>query len=145
MADWVSTAEGRHLSGRQKRDTKPEVELRRALHALGLRYRLQVGLTRGCTPDILLPRWRAAVFVDGCFWHSCPRHGRKRPWSGPNANLWIRKMETNRVRDLRSTHTAEELGWHVIRVWECEVNEDARGLAQRIARELADYQTGQKR
>ena len=67
MEGWVSTARGRHLAGRSKRDTKPEMLLRSAVHALGLRYAVQKTLARGCTPDITLVRHRLAVFVDGCF------------------------------------------------------------------------------
>ena len=99
---WRSTVEGRHLTGRRKRDTAPEVALRRALHAAGARFRLQRRIDAGCTADLVLPGRAVAVFVDGCFWHGCPTHGRKF-WSGPNAELWAEKMARNRERDLRST------------------------------------------
>jgi DNA mismatch endonuclease, patch repair protein len=107
------------------------VALRRALHALGARFRVQRRLARGCTPDVVLPRRGLAVFVDGCFWHGCPVHGRTE-WSGPNASLWEEKMLLNRARDSASTVTAESLGWTVVRVWECEVRADAAGAAQRV-------------
>lgn len=128
---WISTEAGRHLSGRQKVNTGPEVMLRRELHRAGARFRLHVRLAKGCTPDILMPRRRLAVFVDGCWWHSCPRHGRKTPFSGPNAQLWSEKMRRNRERDIRSSALAEELGWTVVRVWECEVRENAAAAASR--------------
>ena len=76
---WVSTDGGRHLAGRKKNDTAPEIVLRKALHAQGVRFRLHRQLAKGCTPDIVLPGRRIAVFVDGCFWHGCPKHGRKTP------------------------------------------------------------------
>ena len=129
---WISTSSGRHLSGRRKENTTPEVVLRRALHARGARFRLHRRLAKGCTPDLVLPSRRLAVFVDGCFWHGCPDHGRKKPWTGPNAELWESKMLRNRQRDSVSTHLAEELGWVVERVWECQVRESAPSVAERL-------------
>ena len=82
--------------------------LRKALHAAGGRFRLHRQIAKGCTPDIVLPGRRLAVFVDGCFWHGCPTHGRKTPWTGPNAELWEEKMRRNAERDQRSTSLAEE-------------------------------------
>ncbi|HEX3649745.1 MAG TPA: hypothetical protein VHV49_15075, partial [Pseudonocardiaceae bacterium] len=76
--EWTSTARSGHLRGRKSRDTGPELALRRALHARGLRFRLQIALTPRCRVDIVLPRHVVAVFVDGCFWHGCPEHGTTR-------------------------------------------------------------------
>jgi DNA mismatch endonuclease (patch repair protein) len=129
---WVSTSEGKHLSRRRKTNTSPEVELRNAVHAAGGRFRLHPQIAKGCTPDFVLPGRRVAVFVDGCFWHGCPEHGRKTPWTGPNADLWAEKMQRNAQRDRRSTQLAEELGWRVVRVWECAVREDASAVASHI-------------
>jgi DNA mismatch endonuclease, patch repair protein len=129
---WTSTQAGRHLAGRRKANTTPEVLLRRALHASGARFRLHRQLAKGCTPDLVLPKYDLAVFVDGCFWHGCPRHGRKAPWTGPNAQLWEAKMQRNAARDERSSRLAREHGWTVVRVWECDVREDAAGVAQSL-------------
>ena len=129
---WVSTEAGRHLSGRVREHTTPEVALRRALHAAGARFRLHPRLAKGCTPDLVLPRHRLAVFVDGCFFHSCPLHGRGTPWTGPNAALWEEKMARNTVRDATSTALAQGLGWVVVRVWEHEVTADAAAVAVRV-------------
>lgn len=126
---WVSTTQGRHLSKRRKTNTSPEVELRKAVHAAGGRFRLHPQIAKGCTPDFVLPGRRLAVFVDGCFWHGCPDHGRKTPWTGPNAELWATKMRRNAERDRRSTQLAEEHGWQVIRIWECQVHRDAARVA----------------
>jgi DNA mismatch endonuclease (patch repair protein) len=126
---WVSTPKGRHLAGRKKKDTAPEVALRKALHAQGARFRLHRQLAKGCTPDIVMPGRRLAIFVDGCFWHGCPKHGRKSTFTGPNAALWEQKMHRNAERDQRSTALAQEQGWTVVRVWECEVREDAAAVA----------------
>lgn len=132
MTGWTSTKEGRHLRGRPKVGTTPELLLRRALHAAGARFRLHPRLARGCTPDIVLPRRRIAVFVDGDYWHSCPIHGRQLPFSGPNAGLWQEKMQRNRERDLRSTSIAQGLGWVVVRAWECSVQADAAEVARAV-------------
>jgi DNA mismatch endonuclease, patch repair protein len=129
---WTSTTAGRHLSGRRKVDTGPELLLRRALHAQGARYRLHRRLADRCTPDIVFPGRRLAVFVDGCWWHSCPAHGRKTPFTGPNSALWEAKMARNLQRDADATATARELGWTVIRVWECEVTADSSAAARRV-------------
>lgn len=137
VSPWVSTSRGRHLSGRRNADTAPELELRRALHAAGARFRLHRSLAKGCTPDIVLPGRRLAVFVDGCFWHGCPTHGRKGPWVGPNALLWADKMSRNRERDIRSSKRASDLGWRPVRLWECEVQVDAAAAARRVL-EAAD-------
>lgn len=129
---WVSTAAGTHLAGRRKEHTAPEMLLRKALHAAGARFRLHPRLARGCTPDLVLPGRRIAVFVDGCFFHSCPQHGRRTPWTGPNAALWEQKMARNQANDARSSRLAAELGWQVVRLWEHEITGDAAGAAQRV-------------
>ncbi|NNM48176.1 DNA mismatch endonuclease Vsr [Knoellia koreensis] len=132
VGKWVSTSEGRHLAKRRKTNTSPEVELRKAVHAAGGRFRLHPRLAKGCTPDFVLPSRRLAVFVDGCFWHGCPEHGRRTPWTGPNAELWADKMRRNTERDHRANALAEEQGWRVMRVWECSVRADPAGVAARI-------------
>lgn len=134
---WVTTAPGRHLRGRRKLDTEPELLLRRALHAQGARFRLHRRLAPRCTPDLVLPSRRLAVFVDGCWWHSCPEHGRNAPFTGPNAVLWEAKMRRVRERDREGTAAAQRLGWTVVRLWECEVESDPRAAARRVL-ETAD-------
>lgn len=108
------------VSARMRRQktsgTKPEIEIRRRLHAAGLRYRLRhSGL--GCRPDIILTRARIAVFIDGCFWHGCPDHG-----SIPrnNRRWWSDKLAENQRRDRRNDHHLAENGWLVMRYWEHE-------------------------
>lgn len=128
---WVTTERSGHLTGRASANTAPEMLLRKALHAAGARFRLHRRLAPGCTPDLVLPRYRIAVFVDGCFWHGCPAHGRS-AWSGPNAELWRTKMQRNRERDTRSSATAASLGWVVVRVWEHEVITDAAEAARHV-------------
>lgn len=126
---WVSTAAGRHLRSRSKVDTEPEIMLRRALHAAGARFRLHRRIAHRCTPDIVLPGRRLAVFVDGDYWHSCPVHGRRTHFSGPNATLWTAKMERNRQRCLEATAHAQGAGWTVVRMWECAIRADPAAAA----------------
>lgn len=142
-AAWIATEAGSHLRGRTARNTKPEIALRKAVHRLGLRFRVHQTVAPRCTPDFVLPRWRLAVFVDGCFWHGCPEHGMKQ-YRGPNAELWRAKMETNRNRDRRNDAALAEAGWSVLRIWECQVRrnvEEAAALVQRAAQASANRPT----
>ncbi|MGW0589048.1 very short patch repair endonuclease [Streptosporangium sp. NPDC002607] len=131
---WEATDKGVHLRGRRTRNTWPEIALRRAVHGLGLRFRLHPQVVPRCTPDFVLPRWRLAVFVDGCFWHGCPDHS-PAEFRGPNAGRWRQKIETNQARDRRNDFLLEEAGWRVLRVWECEIKRDVQVAAERVARE----------
>lgn len=100
-------------------DTKPEMVVRRRLHAAGLRFRLHRKDLPG-RPDLVLPRLRIAVFVHGCFWHGheeCDR-GRRRPKT--RTEFWDRKLQENRGRDARVAAELQALGWRVVTVWECE-------------------------
>lgn len=128
---WVSTTKSGQLTGRRNKNTQPEMLLRQALHRAGFRFRLHRQLARGCTPDLVLPRYRIAVFVDGCYWHGCPRHGR-RTFTGPNAALLEAKMARNRMRDERADRLAVDAGWSVVRVWECHVRADADEAASKV-------------
>ncbi|WP_428983208.1 very short patch repair endonuclease [Phytohabitans maris] len=129
---WASTVAGQHLRQRSKKNTEPERLLRSALHRIGARFRLHPNIAPGCTPDITLPRRRIAVFVDGDYWHSCPVHGRKTPFTGPNAVLWEEKMRRNRERDERSSRIAEASGWLVVRVWECTIRYNSASAARAV-------------
>jgi DNA mismatch endonuclease (patch repair protein) len=109
----------------RRADTKPELLLRRLLWARGARYRLEQRVKKA-RPDLLFPRARVAVFVDGCFWHGCPTH--YRPPTG-NAPYWRGKIDRNRTRDERNTRDLEAAGYTVIRLWECDVKADAGAAA----------------
>src|ERR1700730_14389847 len=93
---WISTAASSSLSGRASRDTVPELLLRRALHRCGLRYRVHVRIGSRMTADVVFGPAKVAVFVDGCFWHSCPQHGTM-PRS--NEEFWQAKLARDRGRD----------------------------------------------
>lgn len=107
------------------RHTEPEMALRRALHARGVRYRLHHPSLPG-RPDVALPASRIAVFVDGCFWHSCPDHGRT---PRNNAGWWADKLAANVARDRRKDAALAEIGWLAVHVWE---HEDPARAAGRI-------------
>lgn len=114
----------------RQRDTTPELRVRRALHAMGARFRLQRRDLPG-TPDIVLPRRRLAIFVHGCFWH---RHDGCRMASTPKTRVdfWSAKFARNVERDRDNVEKLEALGWRVATVWECETRNPAklaRGLA----------------
>lgn len=111
------------------RDTGPEIALRSALHARGLRFRknlrLDLGERRRVRPDIVFPGVRLAVFVDGCFWHGCQEH-RSLPIS--NASFWKEKVEGTVRRDAKQLTWLQEEGWTVVRVWEHDVPDPASRL-----------------
>ncbi|MCO8274597.1 very short patch repair endonuclease [Actinoplanes sp. TRM 88003] len=107
------------MSLQRRRDTAPEVLIRKLLHAWGLRFRVTLpvpGMARRSI-DIAFPRARVAVFVDGCFWHVCPEH-RTSPAS--NSDWWANKLATNQARDIGTNEHLSELGWTVVRIWEHE-------------------------
>jgi DNA mismatch endonuclease (patch repair protein) len=121
------------MSRQRRRDTAPELAIRRLLHARGLRYRVAwriPGMPRR-TVDIAFTRARIAVFVDGCFWHSCPIH-RTSPAS--NHTWWAMKLAANQERDAATDRHLTELGWRVLRIWE---HEDPAVAAARIAKQVA--------
>src|SRR4051794_10611396 len=105
------------MQGNRGRDTRPEIAVRSALHRRGLRFRKHrrpIADIR-CEADIVFPRERIAVFVDGCFWHGCPRHGRV---PRTNRDYWEVKLAANVRRDQLNTARLEQAGWAVVRVWE---------------------------
>ena len=108
----------------KSRDTKPEMRVRRALHAAGLRYRLHAKDLAG-KPDIVFRGRRIALFVHGCFWHQHPDPNCKLARM-PKSKLdfWRPKLEGNRLRDEKNRSTLEAEGWTVIEAWECETNFD---------------------
>jgi DNA mismatch endonuclease (patch repair protein) len=119
-----SDAASLKMAAQASRDTTPELALRRALHAMGRRYRVEVRIADlpRRTIDVAFPRQRVAVFVDGCFWHNCPLHGHV-PHS--NVDWWRTKLDVNARRDADTTAKLEALGWTVVRVWEHESLGDA--------------------
>lgn len=125
------------MRGNQRRDTRPELALRSALHARGMRYRVDFPIRpatgiRPIRPDIVFTRAKIAVFVDGCFWHGCPDHGTK---PARNSHYWTAKLERNIQRDHRNNALLEEAGWTVVRIWEHEASNDA--VIERVVHQAA--------
>lgn len=121
------------LSRTGRRDTKPELELRRLLHARGLRFRVDrpLLLDKRRRVDIVFGPAKIAVFVDGCFWHGCPEHA---TWPASNADFWREKIETNRRRDRDTDEQLVADGWTVLRVWEHEETGEAADRIERVVR-----------
>lgn len=106
----------------RKKNTKPELVVRRRLHALGFRFRLHRRDLPG-TPDIVLPRHRVVIQVHGCFWHQHPgcRHATT---PRTRQDYWLPKLERNVARDHTSTEALQALGWRVMTLWECELRDE---------------------
>lgn len=104
------------MSDQKRRDTAPEMAIRQVLHARGLRYRVNYQLPNSRRrADIVFTRQKLAIFIDGCFWHSCPIHG-----SIPKKNRgwWVAKLQGNVQRDRDTDTHLRNLGWNVLRIWE---------------------------
>ncbi|MCZ4077663.1 very short patch repair endonuclease [Rhodococcus sp. H36-A4] len=134
MADRPRTdaATSARLSKQRRRDTGPELALRRELHRRGLRYFVDRAPLKGLRrrADVVFPRRKVAVYVDGCFWHSCSVHA-----TSPrnNAQWWTDKLAANVVRDRDTDARLDAAGWTVVRVWE---HEAARDAADKVTRAL---------
>lgn len=113
----------RNMAAIKGKDTKPEMIVRKYLFSRGLRFRVQVKKLPG-TPDIVLPKYKTAIFVNGCFWHG---HEGCKYFRLPKSNVefWREKIERNIERDRESMKALFDLGWKVIRVWECELRNKA--------------------
>ena len=125
MAD-IKTKESRsyNMSRIAGKDTKPEELVRKYLFSKGFRYRKNVRKLPG-TPDLVLPKYRTVIFVNGCFWHG--HEGCKYfVWPKSNAEFWRQKIETNISRDRRKEAQLRDMGWNVMIVWECELRPPKR-------------------
>jgi DNA mismatch endonuclease (patch repair protein) len=129
-SSWATTpAIRKTMLGNRSRDTAPELKVRRAVHAMGLRYRVayrpEPSLRR--TADLVFTRARVAVFIDGCYWHGCPEHYIE---PASNVEYWRPKIARNRERDAETTAALTSAGWRVLRYWS---HEDPARVAQQIA------------
>ncbi|KIQ16618.1 DNA mismatch repair protein [Rhodococcus sp. Leaf7] len=115
----TDAATSARMAKQRRRDTKPEVALRRELHRVGLRYFVDKAPLPGMRrrADVVFPRRLVAVYVDGCFWHSCPQHA-THPKN--NAQWWADKLAANVARDRDTDRRLAEAGWTVVRIWEHE-------------------------
>lgn len=124
----MSLSRSEQMARVRGRDTAPERLLSRGLWAAGLRYRLQSKTPVG-RPDLVILKYRLAVFVDGCFWHGCPDHYvRPRTHTG----FWSRKLLSNVERDIWQTRELEASCWRVIRIWEHQIWSDLAGCVEQV-------------
>ena len=107
----------KRMAATRPRDNPRELAVRSALHRIGLRYRIHQRLIPGSsrTADLVFPRHRLAVFLDGCFWHGCPLHGTS---PKTNSDWWTEKLKTNKERDRSTNEILRAAGWSVLRIWE---------------------------
>lgn len=133
-----SSVRSKNMRAIRHRDTKPELLVRKALHARGFRYRVNVKTLQG-TPDIVLPKYRAAIFIHGCFWHghSC------RLFTLPKTNtmFWKNKIENNFKRDIISQGNLIAEGWRIAVVWECALKGPSRQPADTLIDQLSGWIT----
>lgn len=134
IGSWAtSPSVRRSMLGNKARDTRPELAVRRIVHGMGLRYRVDYRPTRQLRVrgDMVFPRRRVVVFIDGCYWHGCPLH-----YTSPKSNTeyWSSKVFANRERDARTTKMLTELGWTVLRFW---THHDPVEIAEEIRKSVA--------
>ncbi len=126
----------RMMAGIRAKDTKPEMVVRRGLHALGFRFVLHDRRLAG-KPDMVLPRWRSAIFVHGCFWHghNCPLFR----WPGTRQDFWRQKIGRNQERDAEVEAELDRAGWRVLKIWECSLKGTGRIGIDRVVPLAADW------
>lgn len=140
MTDVHSPAtRSRNMAAIHGKDTKPEVWIRKKLFAMGFRYRLhQRGLAG--KPDLVLKRYRAVIFVNGCFWHKHNCHLFKLP--GTRAEFWLQKLSANAERHKRNTDQLLSEGWRVLTVWECAMKGRTRLSEDQLLSQIQEWITG---
>ena len=131
-----------NMSRIRSTNSKPEEIVRKHLFSKGFRYRKNVKKLPGC-PDIVLPKYKTVIFVNGCFWHKhdCPRF----VWPSSNQDYWIPKIQRNIERDRLNVAELQKKGWHIITVWECELKKKNRELRlERLLSEITreDFDNG---
>ena len=144
MADTMTPEQrSRCMSAVKGKDTKPEMIVRKYLFSKGLRFRLHVRSLPG-NPDIVLPKYKTVVFINGCFWHG---HEGCKYYRLPKSNVefWESKITNNKDRDVLNEIKLKELGWRVIRIWECEIrrvqdrNQSLERLYNQIVKRATRY------
>jgi DNA mismatch endonuclease (patch repair protein) len=124
MDTLTKTARSERMALVRSKDTKPELTVRRLVHAMGFRYRLHARDLPGC-PDIVLPKRGKIIFVHGCFWH---RHGQcsGTRWPKSRLSFWKTKLNANHARDIVNRRKLRSLGWKVLVIWECQLKNHAK-------------------
>ncbi len=142
MPDIVDSAtRSRMMSGIRGKDTKPEMVIRRGLHALGFRFRLHDRQLPG-KPDLVLKSRKAVIFVHGCFWHGHDCHLFRLP--GTRTEFWQAKIEGNRLRDRKAEADLKGQGWRIATIWECAMRGRGRITLDRLFDDLATWLNGDR-
>jgi DNA mismatch endonuclease, patch repair protein len=137
LSDIVDTAtRSRMMSGIRGKDTRPELFLRKGLHARGFRFRLHDRKLPG-RPDLAFPRRKAVIFVHGCFWHGHDCHLFR--WPSTREAFWQQKIEGNRERDARATEELRDAGWRVLAVWECALKGRLRLAPDQVLEQVSTW------
>lgn len=138
MADTISKERRSALMKRvRQRDTAPELIVRKGLHHRGIRFLLNDHRLPG-SPDLVMPKWRAVVFVHGCFWHG---HGcKKSRLPSSNKLFWSAKVAANKERDQRKSRALRSMGWRVFTIWDCQLQRPAlaRKVLDRVVQKIRD-------
>jgi len=130
------------MSGIRARNTRPERIIRSGLHRLGFRFRLHAAQPAG-RPDLVLPRYRAAIFVHGCFWHGHDCHLFRMP--GTRRKFWSDKIRANRRRDAEVTRAVHEAGWRQLVIWECAFKGLGRDASEKAVSRASAWIMGRRR
>lgn len=131
---WKKTARSQSLAGRSSKNTAPEIHLRRALYAVGLRFRLHCRIpgTR-LSVDVVLPKYRLAIFCDGCFWHHHDCRKSRRLWpAGKNKEAWRKKFSDVKARERRAEEALAVEGFIIRRYWECHILQDVERVVTEV-------------
>lgn len=137
MTDVHSKAtRSKNMAAVSGKDTKPELLIRKGLHRLGFRFRLHDRKLPG-KPDLVLPKYNAAIFVNGCFWHRHECHLFK--WPSTRKDFWKSKIEGNRARDIEAVKQLKSMGWRVLTVWECAVKGKTRLQERELLSRVSDW------
>ncbi len=137
MPDVVSPqVRSRMMAGIRGKDTRPELQIRKALHRAGFRFRLHVKDLPG-KPDIVLPRYHVAIFVHGCFWHGHDCHLFK--WPKSRVNFWSTKLVRNRENDEKHQAALRRAGWRVLVIWECALKGKERLKEESLAKRILGW------
>lgn len=124
-----------------QKNTKPEMLLRSALHKRGFRYRVNDKSQAG-SPDLVFPKYSAAIFVHGCFWHA---HGCRNTKPASNKRYWNKKLDDNKVRDERKVEQLLEAGWRVLVVWECFIEKQYKISTVCVCDEVVEWLESNKK
>lgn len=124
------------MSKVKSKNTTPEIKVRKLLYSLGYRFRLHKKNLPG-TPDIVLSKYKTAIFVNGCFWHGCPLCKRSKNYPKSNSEYWDKKLKANLKRDIEVISSLNALNWKTLVIWECETKKkNLQNLKEKIQNTL---------